>query len=488
MSEPATQFRIPRSSVKANFSWTFVGSLTYAACQWLMLAAIARIGDQFMLGQFALAAAITAPIMLFAKTNLQGLQSTDVRRQYSFRDYMGFRLVAIVTALLVFACVSIWHTKDHTTAVVILLFGSSKCIGAISEVFHGLFQQVEQMKYQAWSNMLRGTLQLALMAGGLFVTGDLVCGMYGLLIAELLVLLLVDLPFGSKLCSQHATPRHVALRSRLHTTLPRWQRATLFQLAVLAVPLGLTGFSNSLRTYLPRYFVADTLGIDALGGFAVVAYTLTILELLGAPIRRATLPTFARLALTEPRAFTRHLAKLGMFAAAFGAVMTLLASVAGKPLLSLVYGSTYAAYASLFVGMLAMNTIGSVASMLGMGVMAVRRFRAQMIVNVSATIAVALASWILIPKFGLWGAVYGIGAGAAIRISGFLFVLWWFISPASIRSQATYREGHEFEASEVAKPTGQQALATRNLNFSGKAVATLIRRKVSQSTHKSTIN
>ncbi|MGI8856402.1 MAG: hypothetical protein ACR2JW_11675, partial [Thermomicrobiales bacterium] len=51
-------------SLRANFSWTFVGNVVYAACQWGMLVVLAKLGSPEVVGQFALGLAITAPVIM----------------------------------------------------------------------------------------------------------------------------------------------------------------------------------------------------------------------------------------------------------------------------------------------------------------------------------------------------------------------------------------------------------------------------------------
>jgi len=52
--------------LRVNFSWTLVGNIVYAGCQWGMLTVLAKIGTTEMVGQFALGLAITAPVFMFS--------------------------------------------------------------------------------------------------------------------------------------------------------------------------------------------------------------------------------------------------------------------------------------------------------------------------------------------------------------------------------------------------------------------------------------
>ena len=51
------------SSLRSNFSWTFVGNVVYSACQWGMLVLLAKIGNPQMVGQYGLGMAIATPVL-----------------------------------------------------------------------------------------------------------------------------------------------------------------------------------------------------------------------------------------------------------------------------------------------------------------------------------------------------------------------------------------------------------------------------------------
>ncbi len=52
-------------SLTANFSWNLAGVLTYGFCQWGIFDRSCPTCDPIMVGQFALALAVTAPPLLW---------------------------------------------------------------------------------------------------------------------------------------------------------------------------------------------------------------------------------------------------------------------------------------------------------------------------------------------------------------------------------------------------------------------------------------
>ena len=79
-------------SLRANFSWTFVGNIVYSFAQWGMLIVLARLGSPELVGQFSLGLAITAPVIMLTNMQLRAIQVTDTREEYTFGDYLGLKL------------------------------------------------------------------------------------------------------------------------------------------------------------------------------------------------------------------------------------------------------------------------------------------------------------------------------------------------------------------------------------------------------------
>src|ERR1700686_1219117 len=85
--------------LRVGFSWSFVGWVGYAGCQWLMLSVMAKFGNPTVVGQFAFALALSAPMFMFTNLNLRVVQSTDALSEYTFSDYATLRLLGSSVAL-----------------------------------------------------------------------------------------------------------------------------------------------------------------------------------------------------------------------------------------------------------------------------------------------------------------------------------------------------------------------------------------------------
>ncbi|MCA9931551.1 MAG: oligosaccharide flippase family protein, partial [Anaerolineales bacterium] len=223
---------LSRLTLRANFSWTFVGSVVYAAAQWGMLVVLTKLGSPEMVGLFALGLAITMPILSFATLKTRLVQATDARQTYQFGHYFGLRLLTTAVSLFVILLVVLVVGYEPDAALVIVAVGVSKAVESISDVLYGLFQQRERMDMMAISRVIKGPLSLIALGVTVYITGSLLWGVIGLTLAWLLVLLAYDLPRCAVLLGGGT------LRSAVAALRPRWELYTLGQLAWLALPLG----------------------------------------------------------------------------------------------------------------------------------------------------------------------------------------------------------------------------------------------------------
>ncbi len=392
----------PRAlSLRANFSWTFVGNIVYAACQWAMLVALAKLGSPEIVGQFALGLAITAPVIMLTNLQLRGVQATDARSEYRFGDYLGLRLAVTPLALLAIAAITLVSGYGWQTELVILFVGLAKVFESLSDVFYGLLQQHEQMDRIAISMMVKGPLSLVALVAALAITGSIVWGAAALAAAWAFRLVTYDIPSGmAVLHAARADGEAVSIR-------PRWEWRRLAKLTWLALPLGFVMMLGSLMTNIPRYFIERFQGTHELGIFAAMAYIViagtTVVDALG----QAVSPRLARLyAAGEIGAFRALVAKVLGISALLAAAGVLLSLVVGRHVLTLLYRPEYAERLDVFIWIIAAAGIGYVASVFGYAMTAARQFTIQVPIYAVSIVAVLIGCVLFVPNHGLLGAAW----------------------------------------------------------------------------------
>jgi O-antigen/teichoic acid export membrane protein len=406
----------PTRSLGKNISWTTLGNIIYAGCQWGIITALAKFGTPSMVGQFALALAVTAPIVQFLNFHLRSVQATDAKQEYLFVDY--FTLRTVTTILAVMSCFGVAALGGHSreTVIVIMMVALTKGIDAFSDVYYGFFQQREHMDVISKALVMNGVLSLLLLSAGVVMTGNLIVGVLGYAIGSLFPLVSYVVPQGMHMLCGSGT---FAGRS-----LFRWRTDVIWRLARTALPLGIVMLLISLNTNIPRYFIEAEVGSHGLGIFAALAYLIVAGGTVVSAIGQAVSPRLAQYyASGRTDQFRSMLMKLMAVGVAIGLLGALIATVAGRPLVTFVYTAEYAEYIDVLIVLALAAGIIFAASFAGYGMTATRSFGVQVPIFLVVVLVGALSSWILIPRMGLIGAGYVTCLTALVQLVGAYIVV-----------------------------------------------------------------
>ncbi len=421
-------------SLGKNVTWALLGNCVYVACQWGMLVALAKIGSPEMVGKFALGLAVTGPVMMLTSLQLRGVQSTDARAEYQFRDYLALRLIGSLLALLIIVGLIIWARYPRETGLIIFLVGVAKAIESTSDILYGFFQLNERLDRIAKSLLLRGPLSCVAFGLGVYSSKSVVWAMVWLVGTWFLTLVLYDFRAAVGLVGCSAPPRlcpGVAEKVGGGSLSPRWEPETLIRLACLALPVGITMMLNSLSTNIPRYLIERYQGEGELGIFAAMAYLVLAGNTVVGALGQSAAPKLAKhFANSDMSAFTYLLLKVLMMAGFLGLIGISVAVVAGREMLALLYGPEYAKSADLLTILMIATAVSYGSSLLGTAVTAMRSFRPQVPIHLANTMVVLISSLVLIRQYGLKGAAWAVLIGA-----GFSTVMYAAITVYKARSK-----------------------------------------------------
>jgi O-antigen/teichoic acid export membrane protein len=415
-------------NLRQNFSWTLIGNVVYAACQWGMLVTIAKFGSPEMVGQFTLGLAITAPIFMFTNLHLRTVQVTDAKKQFLFGNYLALRIIGTTIGILSIIGIVATAGYRQDTSLSILWIALAKSFESISDVCYGLIQQNDRMDRIARSMIVKGILSLILMTLGVYISGSVMWGTIGLAVAWGIVLLCLDLPNASKFTidsslrqsvkAQASPSFQIKILPQFSITMPQcnWDVKALTKLAWLALPLGFVMMLISLNLNVPRYFIQNYLGEKPLGIFGALSYLIVAGNIVINALCESASSRLAKYyAAAERREFGLLLVKLMMICGCFGVGGMLLASIGGRQVITLLYRSEYAQHQEVFLWLMLAGGIGYVSSALGYAMTAARYFRVQIPLFIIVTGTSALGCLWLIPSSGMTGAALALVIAAAVQ-------------------------------------------------------------------------
>ena len=392
--------RLP--SLRRNFSWTLLGNVVFAACLWGVLAVLTKLGSPDIVGRFALGSAIATPPLVFANLQLRAVLATDATHEHEFRDYFGVRLLMLPAALLVVLVVAVLG-YNREQAVVIGLFGLVRCVESFSDIFYGFAQKQERLDLVARSLWIRGLSALALFGGAFWWTGSLALSLGAWVGAWVLSIVFFDWP-----CL-----RRLLMHADAGSLKPRWKRKTVKDIVWLTLPLGLVMLLINLRITIPRTFLESAFGEDQLGIFAALSYLVIAGSTVILALSQSSIARLAKYYAEGSRElFRTTILKIILVGVVVGIGGVLVAVVAGRPLLTLLYSPEYAEYNGLFVLIMVAGGVTFVGNLMGSPAMAMRLYRKILWVYLGNAIVLVLLAWILIPRHGMTGAAWAMLGGA----------------------------------------------------------------------------
>lgn len=398
--------------LRSNFAWSISGNLVYNISRWLLIVVLARMGTAEMVGEYALAQAISAPIFLTVGLNLRVVRATDVDRVWHRLQYRNLRIVLNVLSTVLAVPIGVLFGLDKAGIVVLLMVCIGKASEASSQVLYGFFQLHDRLDLVSRSLLTRAALGTVAFIFSLSLTGDLAGACLGLALGWFVCYLVHDLPAERRLVQDEPKDS------------PKQERFSTFRLARKAVPLGVSAGLGSLALNVPRYGVQIALGTTQLGVFAALAYSARIVSVTTGALANSVISRLAHLARArDVRRFVRLLGILLVFGMGISTVAGVAAWAVGGPVVRALMGDQYVNQPVLILLMIGAG-LTTVQRSFSRGLQAGHRYKGAMWVMVVTTLGCIAASVALIPLWGLNGAAITVGAGFAIGAALAGYLLW----------------------------------------------------------------
>jgi O-antigen/teichoic acid export membrane protein len=441
MSSKAPQLNaIPQreaSSLGENFTWTLVGNAVYSGGQWATLVLLAKLTPPELVGQYALGLAIVLPLLTLTSLQLRWVVTTDVQEQIHFGDYLCFRLLSTALALVIIFAIPLLLGYRWQLRGVILMVGLAQATEAISDIYYARLQLKERLDRVSKSMITRTALSALGLTVGVYFGHSLLWGLTGLVLARAIVLLSYDIRGRT-----HDLDPQSEGFSQDDVLKPRWDLRVQRELLRLGLPLGIIAVLVSLSSSIPRYFIKHALGERALGIFSAIAFmfaagSMAILSLGQSAFTRLA-SSYAAGNLVE---FRSVLGKLLAIGATFGMCGIIVARVAGREILTVLFRPEYAEHTDLLVTIMVAGAIQYLAALMASAATAARFFKPQIPLLAAVVVASGILSYWLIPSYGLLGAGLAIVASSIVLLAGEMILLSWVLSDLHPESETTATSG-----------------------------------------------
>ena len=387
-----------------HHGWSLTGAAGALALQWLLLLLVARLGGPVAAGRFALALAVTGPVILLAGLGFRHAQMADPMVDGRLPTYVALRGVTLVLAVVAILLIAALGPFDHATSWAITLVGLAKAAESGGEVTHGFLQRRGRFDLVARSLLGRGVLGVMGLGLGM-AWGGLIGGLVGLCLAWAASTLTID-------------------RANLHREAPGLVRSgrvagrEVRGLLEATIPLGAVALLWATALNLPRYFLEGLHGPAALGRFAVAASLIVpagaVANAVGQSGSRVLALRMAAGDHAAPR--ERWWWAIGI-GAALGVGVLVAGLLLGPWLVREAFGPAFALTRRELAPFLLAGALGSMATLFDYLILAAGRFRLQLGLGalVWVTTAVASAAWV--PRRGVGGAALALAVAAIVHLA-----------------------------------------------------------------------
>ncbi|MCU1307688.1 MAG: polysaccharide biosynthesis protein [Acidobacteriaceae bacterium] len=408
-----------RASLRADFSWMFVGNAIYAGGQFATLMLLAKLVRPELVGQYALGLAVVYPVIMLTNIQLRAVMTSGAQQKAHFGDYLCLRLLTTSLALvIIFAITQVLGYRWDLTAVV-LMVGVAYAIETISDVYYARLQLHDKMVEISKSLIARALLSVLGLAVATYVSRSLLWGVAGVVLARAIVL------FGYDICEPtHGLARQSKWFPRNEALTPRFNLRVQRELLWFSLPLGIVVLLTSLNSNAPSYFIKHALGERDLGIFSAMGFMISVGNMAVVSLGQCA---FTRLARSYGDgnfvAFGSLLGKLLAFGATLGLCGMLFSKLAGREILTILFRPEYAERADLLSWIMAAGGVLFMAQFLGFGMTAAGYYKSQVILNIVANLSLFAACYWFVARQGLLGAIFAMLIAAIVQLAGSAMVL-----------------------------------------------------------------
>lgn len=401
--------KIQTTKKSSGFLWNMIGSTCYSLSSILFLMIVTRICGAEEAGFFSLSYATAQLLLAVGRYGMRTFQATDLREQFSFREYTVSRILSVGAMLLLGVAYSLFSFTGKHIAVSVLVI-AMKAIDAVEDVYHGRLQQMYHVEQMGKSQALRNGYTTVCFAGVLLLTKNL------------LLTLLVTVGTSFVLCV--AVNRIMIRRYAPATDKKRFALASVASLIKVCTGLFVGTFLSLLLYNIPKYAMVGVLSAEYQTYYSILFMPSFVVTLLCEFVFKPTITSLAeRWFAGEKKRFIRSVLVIFGILAVSTIVIMLAGHFIGRRLLEILYGVDLSAFKLHFIVLLLGGGISSCVYMSYNILIAIRHGKSIKLVYGIVTVISILVVQPMITAFSMMGAALNYLLSGSLLLLFFLIIL-----------------------------------------------------------------
>lgn len=374
-------------SLKLNIIYMFIANFIYALSNWAQLSLVSKMTDGIILGNYTLAIAVVTPIYLFLNMQLRALMLTDNKIEYLLSEYFTFRLTTTILLIILTTIICFIFNLNYS---ILLSYALLRSIEGIAEIFNSKSQQQEDILTVSKSISIKSIFALLGFIIGLYFFKKISIGFFIAIILNLLVLFFFDFNRFKEYDKYRISKFYKYKRLLLKT-----------------LPLGVVILIISLNSNISKFYIEYYIDTYAQGIYSSLSYCIILGSFVANAIGQTIAPRLSKYYHNnELILFCKLKNKFILINTLIGLLAILFAILFGKDLLSLLFNKIISTYTYQFVLIMISGLFIYIATALGYILTSMREFKIQPYINFTILFINIIASFLLIPKYGIDGAIY----------------------------------------------------------------------------------
>lgn len=389
--------------------WLLSGNILFAFSQWLMLIMFSHFSNPVQLGYYSYALAITAPIFILSNLQLRPLLVADLNleKKFSFSEYFSLRLMTVLFATIISLFFIDWENNLALTIVFMVIL--IKVSESVSDIIYAYYNANKKTKFISRSLTFKSVLVILLSFCVLYITHNIVYSLIATLIGYLFVLGFLDI---------RKNINHLREINIFDKKLKK--------IVKIGLPLGIAVMLVSLQTNIPRYFLEHYSNVELVGVYTILYYFIVIGGIVINSVCQYLSPNFSEfyrdLKIYELKRIIKYAFLTALFLGVSGLVLSIFLN---NFIIKIIYGNDYLVYAYLLPYLMIAGIFTYLSVVNGYLLTSLRLLKIQMPIFLILVCLTVIYSYLLIPVYGLTGAIYTtiLSAVSQFLISSFIIYI-----------------------------------------------------------------
>ncbi len=395
--------------IKRGSFFNLLASFLNAMMSAILLFLITRVNGIAAGGMFSIASAIAYQCYTVGEFGVRNYQSSDVKKDYSFFDYVNARIITCAFMIIMLIYLSFFQKYSLYKALLILSFGLNKGLDAAEDVVHGEYQRNGRLDISAILLSLRYILTLLVFILVLILSSNSVIALSLSTIVSIIISIMLNMNIIRYFIKDKWNFDFRKIR----------------QLLLHCLPLCISGFISIYVINAPKYGIDKILSNSDQAIFAVLFIPVVVINIMSTAVYR---PYITKLSFFWKENNTKKFLNLIFLQIGVVIVLTMVVILGGYILglniLELIYGIELIEYMKEFLILLLGGGINTVSVFLSIILTIQRQQDKTFIGYIFSLVFVLLASNVLIQNYEILGATLLYVFTGIILVLVFTIFIW----------------------------------------------------------------